>query len=233
MAAAAGVLTLSGCGAGFHPQTTPSLQPRDGQNKPVIGYTSPIAIRHAFILGPAPDAPPFPRHSDAALYVNILNQTSRVDRLLGVVSPAAGKVLVGDRRSNASASPSATPSGSESTPGGATRGPGSTSTATPHSTDTGPNGKSTAPSPTQPESVRLTIPPTTADTGAVRIGRPPVSDDTITLTDLTDSLDNSAVVKVTFVFQRAGEITVDVPVMPQTGPRQTLSPAPSQSPSTG
>jgi hypothetical protein len=213
VATAAGVLALSGCAAGFHPETSPSLQPRDGQNDPVIGYTSAIAIRHAFILGPAPDEAPFPTHGNAALYVNIVNQTNRQDRLLSVQTTAARMTLVGDRASNASASPSPTASGSQS--------------PTPTTTDTGRPSRSPSPSPTRPSSVELPIPPSSSDVGAVKVGRPPSSDNTITLTDLTSGLDNGAVVNVTFVFQRAGSITMAVPVMPQAGPLETLSPAPA------
>ncbi|HEX6447160.1 MAG TPA: hypothetical protein VF053_18850 [Streptosporangiales bacterium] len=226
VAAAAGVLALTGCAAGFHPQTSPSLQPRDGQNDPVLGYTSAIAIRHAFILGPAPDAQPFPKHSDAALYVNIVNQTTRQDRLVAVQTPAARKVVIGDKASNAAASPSQTPSPAGQTPtGGATVGPGGT--PTPTTSNTGRKGGSPSPSPTRPASVKLVIPPSSTNFGAVKVGRPPYSDNTITLTDLTHDLADSAVVNVTFVFQRAGSMTVQVPVMPQAGPLESLSAAPS------
>jgi copper(I)-binding protein len=232
VATAAGVLALSGCAAGFHPQTTPSLQPRDGQNDPVLGYSSAIAIRHAFILGPAPDAAAFPKHSDAALYVNIINQTNRRDKLLAVQTAAARTVLVGDRASNAGASPSPTPSGTARPTGGTTQGPEGTPTPSP--SGSAKPGHSPSPSPTQPTSIKLAIPPSSSDVGAVAVGRPPYSDNTITLTDLTRGLDNGAVVTVTFVFQRAGSMTVDVPVMPQAGPLETLSPAPSaQSTPTG
>lgn len=203
-AAAAGVLALSGCATGFHPETSPSLQPRDGQNDPVLGYTSQIAIRHALILGPAPDGTPYPKGADAAVYVDFLNQTKRPDKLLGVQSKAADQVVVG-----AGSSPSASPSPSRT--GGATK------------------RRSPSPSASRPTSAMLTIPPSSADVGAVTVGRPPYSDNTITLTGLTRSLDNGAVVSVTFVFQRAGALTVDVPVMPQTGTLGSLSPAPAPS----
>lgn len=227
MAAAAGVLALSGCAAGFHPQTSPSLQPRDAQNDPVIGYSSAIAIRHALILGPAPDAPPYPKHADAALYVDFVNQTTRPDKLIGVQTTAADRVVVGT--SSAGSSPSASPSSGQTPTGAVTKGPGGTPTQTAGST--GKPGSSPSPSVTQPASVKLTVPPSSANVGAVKVGRPPYSDTTITLTGLTRGLDDGAVVKVTFVFQRAGAMTVDVPVMPQTGPLATLSPAPAPSPS--
>lgn len=231
MATVAGVLALSGCAAGFHPQTTPSLQPRDGQNDPILGYTSAIAIRHAFILGPAAGEQPYPRGTDAAVYVSFLNQTTRTDTLVSVQTSAAEKVIVGDRRSNAEASASPTPSGGETPTGGVTTGPDDT--PTPTATDTGRAGESPSPSATEPTSVQLTIPPSSTNVGAVKVGRPPVSDNTITLTGLTRSLGNGAVVTVTFTFQRAGALTVDVPVMPRTGPRATLSPAPAPAPATG
>lgn len=226
MAVAAGVLALSGCASGFHPETSPSLQPRDGQNDPILGYTSAIAIRHAVILGPAPDATPYPKNSDAALYVDFLNQTTRPDTLLGVQTNAADKVVV-SVSSKGGPSSSASPSAGRTPTGGVTKGPGGT--PTPSAGNTGKARRSPSPSATQQPSAKLTIPPSSINVGAVRVGRPPYASDTITLTGLTRSLDNGAIVSVTFVFQHAGALTVDVPVMPQSGPLGSLSPAPAAS----
>lgn len=87
-------LAVSGCAAGFDTFTSPSLQPADANNHPVVGSTSPIAIRHVFVLGPRPDDPPYSKGSDAAVYLTLVNQTKKADTLVAASSPVARKVTI-------------------------------------------------------------------------------------------------------------------------------------------
>lgn len=174
-------MAVTGCGAGFDPYTSPSMKPRDAVNHPAVGGTSPIAIRHAFVLGPAPDEPAYPKDGDAAVYLTLVNQTSRTDRLVSASSPAAEDVAIAN--------------------------------------DSG--------------ATTLDLPPTdpTVTGGdAVQVGQPPYSTNTITLTSLDEETTNGAVVPVTLSFQRAGDITLELPVNPRTAYRSSLSPAPASSP---
>ncbi|MQA77844.1 MAG: copper chaperone PCu(A)C [Streptosporangiales bacterium] len=178
LVASVAAVAVTGCGAGFEPYTSPSMKPRDAVNHPAVGGTSPIAIRHAYVLGPAPDEPAYPKDGNAAVYLTLVNQSSRADRLIDASSPAADDTVIA--------------SGS----GGST----------------------------------LDLPPTdpTVTGGdAVQVGQPPYSSNTITLTKLDEETDNGAVVSVTLTFQRAGDITLDLPVNPRTAYRSSLSPAPA------
>lgn len=178
----AAALAASGCGAGFEPYTSPSMKPRDAVNFPAVGGSSPIAIRHAYVLGPGPDEPAFAKDGNAAIYLTLINQSSRADRLIDASSPAADDTVIA------------------SDAGGST----------------------------------LDLPPTdptVTDGDAVQIGQPPYSSNTITLTKLEEETGNGAVVSVTLTFQRAGDITLDLPVNPRTAYRSSLSPAPSSGPS--
>lgn len=87
-------LAVSGCASGFETYTSPSLQPPDANNHPVLGGTSPIAVRHAFILGPKPDEPAYVKGGNAAVYLSLVNETNKTDTLVSGSSPVAQKVEV-------------------------------------------------------------------------------------------------------------------------------------------
>ncbi|MQA05069.1 MAG: copper chaperone PCu(A)C [Streptosporangiales bacterium] len=180
LAASAAALAVSGCGAGFHPYTSTSMKPRDGANYPDVGDSSPLAIRHAFVLGPAPDDDPFAKNSDAAIYLSVINQRAKSDELVSASSPDADKVvLAADGEEGGIAVPAPTAGRPEADP--------------------------------------------------VQLGQPPYSENTVTLTGLTRELRSGSTVRVTFEFQRAGDITMALPVVPHTAHRETLSPAPNES----
>lgn len=91
--ASAAAVAVSGCASGFHPATSSSMKPRDGVNYPHVGNTSPVAIRHAFILGPDPAQHLLAKGDSAAIYLSVVNQTRKADRLVSADSPL-GKVDV-------------------------------------------------------------------------------------------------------------------------------------------
>ncbi|MGH3098547.1 MAG: copper chaperone PCu(A)C [Streptosporangiales bacterium] len=173
---------VSGCASGFETYTSPSLQPPDANNYPAVGSTSPIEVKHAFVLGPRPDDPPYVKGSDAAVYLTFVNETKKTDTLVSASSPAARKVTIA---------------------GGTSAGTG------------------------------IEVPPTNSAVtkGApVDVGRPPYSDNTITLTGLSRDVRNTEVLSLTLTFRRAGKITFDIPVMPRTAEYATLQPAPGSTP---
>lgn len=194
VAACAATLVASGCAAGFNPYTSPTLKPADGANYPAKGGESPLALRHAFILGPGEGDEPLAKGDDAAMYVVIVNETKRADKLTEVTTSAADDVTVG-----------AVP---------------------PADTKQKPKAKKAAEA---AASAGLPIPAPASgkvDAEPVKVGQPPIADNAIVLTGLSKALPTGAHVKVTFQFQRAGTITMDVPVVPRNGDRENLSPAP-------
>ena len=174
----AAVVTASGCAAGFEPYTSPSYKPRDAANYPDTGNSSPVAVRHAYVLGPGPDEGPFAEGSDAAVYLSLVNQTTTPDRLVSAESPVAEEVEVKGGEQDGIQLP-------------------------------------------EPQQGRTEGEP-------VLVGQPPYSDNTVTLAKLTRELPNGSVARVTFTFQRAGEVTMELPVAPRVAHRSTLSPAPSE-----
>lgn len=179
VASLAMALAVSGCAAGFETYTSPSLQPPDANNHPVVGSSSPIEVKHAFVLGPRPDESPYVKGSNAAVYLTLVNETKKTDTLLSASSPAARKVTI--------------ESGAKSAGTG------------------------------------IEVPPTNSAVtkGApVQVGRPPYSDNMITLTGLTKDVRSTDVLSLSVTFQRAGKVTFDIPVMPRTSEYATLKPAP-------
>lgn len=70
------------------------MEPRDGANYPDVGDTTPLAIRHAFVLGPSPDEDPLAEGSDAAIYLSLVNQSAKADQLVSATSPDAEEVAL-------------------------------------------------------------------------------------------------------------------------------------------
>lgn len=175
------------------------MKPRDAANFPDTGNSSPVAVRHAYVLGPAPDEAPYAKGGDAAVYLSLVNQTTEADRLTSASSPVAEEVKVAST-------------------GGPQKGAGKDGNAKPA------GGESSG--------IELPAPPAgTTEGDPVLVGQPPYSQNTITLTGLKQELRNGAIVTVELTFQRAGTITMKLPVVPRAAYRSTLSPAPSQSPS--
>lgn len=169
------------------------MQPRDGVNYPSDGASSPLMIRHAFVLGPSPDEAPLAEGSAAAVYLSVVNQANRADELTSASSPDA-EVSIAPAGENTAAAKDA----------GA--------------------AKSTA----------VEIPAAAQGQPAadpVQFGQPPNGENTITLTNLERPLRIGAEVRVTLQFERAGQISLELPVQPRAAHRTALSPAPTESPS--
>lgn len=155
-------------------------------------------MRHAYILGPTPDEAPFAADGNAAVYMSVVNQTSKSDRLLSAQSPDAKDVSVVQGK------------------------PGSTGDET------------TSQKQAAGESTGIDVPAPVGggtESDPVLVGQPPYSANTVTLTGLRRELRNGSIVRVTFTFQRAGTITMQLPVVPRTAYRSSLSPASTDNPS--
>ncbi len=199
-------LVVAGCAAGQVTQTD-HVEPAVNGN---MGNVGNIALRDVVVA--YPETGSYDRGGDAPLTLSIINTGLADDVLTSVSSPAAGKVeLLGDTSlPGDSALQVVVPD--ESTPSSASSatGPESTESSLPDSsitepsppgaTDTPTSGSQSPASPTQPEVTGTELAPQEIGTLS------------IVLTGLTADLPIGRNVPVTFVFEQAGEITIDVPI---------------------
>ena len=205
-AAAIGVLliapvTLSACSAGQVNQTT-------GQSRDKVGATARVgditvrAVELAFPRGGS-----YAKGSDAVLQAAIINSGAKDDTLVSITGDGFTGVNVtgtGSQATVAAGSPTDTGAAATST----SAAPTTSAAATATGTATGTSGAATttpAPLPTQAPSnqVGIAIPASSV----VYLGQnaPHVS-----LAGLTQSLNAAQSLRLTFTFQRAGAVTVDV-----------------------
>lgn len=185
LAAAGSVLALSGCNAGQQAQTAYQQPGVDGAHVQAGG----IALRDVKLAYPTTGR--YERGSDARLEFVVANDGEAADALVEVRSDAATRVTI----STAPAAPaSATASATTSATSSAT----SPSTATVSAT-------SPSASPTPPAPARIPVPVN----GLVDFRE---AGPVVTLVGLSQQLLPAQLVPVTFVFERAGEVTLVVPV---------------------
>jgi copper(I)-binding protein len=212
-----GALALAGCGAGQITQTDTQVAAVDGALA-TVGF---IAIRDAQIeFGEAEGVNVYSRGGEAPLSLTIANTGADADKLVSVSSPAAasvkisgtpdiagGRVLVVEGEPEGAAEPTA--------PSGSAR-PTGTAAATP---------TSPAPTSTAPTSTASATPSATASANAEGPGAATGKREAqIVLTGLTDDIRSGLTYPVTFRFERAGEVTVNVPVANPDTPRQNDAP---------
>lgn len=198
---ATGATVLAGCQAGQQAQTSEQIPTIDG-NYAQVGS---LALRDVTIE--YPERGSWPQGSDARLRLIVVNEGRDADRLVEVRSDVADRVTFGLAGGETEASPSATatatptPSGSPSASESpdASGSPSATTSATATATATA------APTPTEEAETSITIP--AAGLIALRDDGPE-----ILLSGLTRVLRPAQVVPVTFVFEQAGEVTVEVAV---------------------
>jgi copper(I)-binding protein len=224
-------LALGGCSAGQLAQTAYVQSAVDGAN----GQAGPIALRDITIAYPADGRSQ--QGDSARLELFAANTSDQADSLTEIRTDIAGSV-----RFDAGAGGSATPSGTAAETPTTTETP----TATPTATGTGTAPATTTPAPTG--SAGSLTPSATGTGGATGTGSatatatatgpaaapvalPPEAltsfregGPVITLVGLTRSLLPAEVVQITFVFQQAGEVTINVPVGVPSSP---LPPAPT------
>ncbi|MEV4253402.1 hypothetical protein AB0J52_09540 [Spirillospora sp. NPDC049652] len=236
---------LAGCGAGEEPQTAAPTQLTEGVNAWVPKTDpakAQVDIRNMFLLGPEPEKA-LPAGSSVPLYATLINQVpGRADRLVSVSAPEFGQAKIAAdgvalpaarERGEGSAvsllgtvpAPHATPSGK---PSGVKSGKPATkpTTGVPTAPVTGtPSTPSTpgsvAPSTPSTETPSSPETPTAPGSGAPSApageatpgtgGKGPL----VVLTQANKQLLGGETVQVTLQFEKAGTVTLAVPVIPQ------------------
>jgi copper(I)-binding protein len=200
---AAAALTLSACSSGQVTQTSTKVSSVQGVNATI----GDIAIRNAAVAFPADGA--WRKGSAPDLSLRLVNTGSKADRLIGVSSTVAAFAQLAEPKpsgsASASASASASPAASASASPSASVSP-SASTA-PSAKPSASGQPSASPSLEGPPKIDLELLP--GELVALdQAGR------TLTLQDLTQDVQVGHSVEVTLTFERAGEITLRLPILP-------------------
>lgn len=187
-----GALALTGCGAGQIAGTAEQVAAVNGSNAAV----GPIAVRDAVIVygEQAEGGAVYARGSDAPLNLFVINEGEEADRLVSASSPWASSVTI----SGVTEIPAGRSIAVEGEPAAAE--PPAAGTRSP---STGPT---TNPAPTSA--------PAPQESGAEAEGMQ------ILLTGLLDDIRAGLSYDVTLVFERAGEVTINVPVGATEEPRE-------------
>lgn len=182
----------TGCAAGQITQTAQQVPAVDGAH----GTVGPIALRAVKLQ--YPQGGRYQEGQSARLTLTIANQSLEDDTLIAVRTDAAsGTTFALGSSLSASASGSPSTSATES---------GSGSTAP---TESGSSSATASPSPSESSAAGgATSIPIPANRSVLAFADGPV----ITLVGLKQSLFAAQVIKVTFSFQKAGDITLSVPV---------------------
>ena len=208
--AAAGATLLAGCHAGQQAQTAEQIPTIDGN----YAQVGDLALRDVKIE--YPETGSWRQGGDARVEMVVVNQARASDALVSVRSEVA------DGAELSPAAGGATPSAGASEPSGSPTGTDSaTGTATPSESPSGSESASPSaspsPTPTEETPASITIP-------GVSLVSFKGEGPEIVLTGLTRLLRPGQVVPVTFVFQEAGEVTVNVAVAI---PTEEIEPAPT------
>ena len=219
-----GALALAGCGAGQVTQTSTQVPAVVGANAGV----GAIVVRDAFIeFGEQPQgANIYPRGGAAPLKMSIVNTGIQPDRLVSASSPAAASVAItGDAEvppgrvlliEGAPAAPSASASASAQPAPGATPAPAASGVPSPPGNQIGGSGqessRAAAPAPTVEPG-----PAPRAGTGGAEAGG---REGQVVLTGLTDNVRAGLTYPLVLNFEKAGQVTLTVPVGAPSEPRE-------------
>jgi copper(I)-binding protein len=208
-------LAVAGCSAGQLAQTASVQSTVDGAS----GQAGPIALRDISIAYPTSGR--YQQGDSGRLEFVAVNSGNRPDRLLAIRTDAAGSVSSGAGSASPSATASQTGAATETPTGGATSTSGSGGSATGTPAPTGAAGSPTASAtPTAAGPAALT-PVTLPAQTAVTFG---ADGEVVMLVGLTRPLFPAEAVQITFAFEQAGEVTINVPVAVPVSP---LPPAPT------
>jgi copper(I)-binding protein len=231
-AATVGVLlltpvALTACGAGQVDQTATQVRDRTGPSAKI----GDIYLRQVLLAPPSRGS--YAAGDDAELTMSITNGGSTDDALVGIRGEGFSGVRVAGTGVSATPSGTSAPATSAPTtsatatttaaPPGAT--PGATTPATTPAT-TSATGTATATTPATASATVSSAPPTaSAASSAVNIAIPAhetlllgQNAPTVTLVRLDQSLTSAQLLKITFTFRRAGDVTLDVVVAAPTNP---------------
>ncbi|MEU4763629.1 hypothetical protein AB0H12_10255 [Actinosynnema sp. NPDC023794] len=224
-------LAAAGCSAGQVTQTDTQVAVVNGAN----GQVGAIAVRDAQFLFPAAHGA-YEEGDDAPITVVIVNNGTGVDKLLGVTSefsapaeiagdtrlePGSAILAEADQDDAGSHATTTTKSASSSAPSDSHE--PSDSHATTTTTTTTPSGTgsvtTTTGTPTSGSGTSVSSPPTTGTK------LPSSADPTepgvvkIVLKGLAKPLRPGETIRVTFLFEQAGEVTLELPIGATTEPR--------------
>jgi copper(I)-binding protein len=206
---------VSGCAAGEHPESLLPTRLVEGVN----ASAHQVDIRNAFLLGPAPGQR-LTAGGSAPLYAWFVNNDTSPDRLVAAQAPgvaqsveiAGGAVdLPPTKLVNLIQTAPAAPATS-------TTSPTPTLTPTPKAT----KGRAAKPGGSPSTQVRRSSSPAAPPASAPA----PAPSSKLILKGLTRDFTGDETVRLTLSFQRAGAVTLDVPVVPRGGYYATYSPAP-------
>jgi copper(I)-binding protein len=218
---------VSGCAAGQHPQSSLPTRLTEGVN----AAAHQVDIRNAFLLGPAPGQR-LAAGGSAPLYAWFVNNDTSPDRLVAAQAPGvaqsveiAGGAVDLPPNQLVNLVQTAGPQASPAAP--------ATPSTNPTLTPTPKAGKGRAAKPGNSPSAptrQPSTPGTSASATPVAPGAPaaaPAPSSKLILKGLTRAFSGGETVRVTLEFQRAGAVTLDVPVVPRNGYYATYAPAPA------
>jgi copper(I)-binding protein len=202
-------LVLAGCGAGQITQTATQQAAVNGTHAQV----KDIALRDAAVQYPT-SGPGYPAGATPALTLTIVNLGTRDDSLVSVTTEAGQATIAGSKDvvaahslvigpDDAVESTNEVQTTSPSAPTSSSGAPTSTSAPTGTSSGTNTPGSLTASPTSEVPSSGAAATPTVPE----KVGQ-----GTVTLPALKQPLWPGQVIKVTFVFQNAGPVTVELPV---------------------
>ncbi|NUS73071.1 MAG: hypothetical protein HOQ05_06645 [Corynebacteriales bacterium] len=205
----AGLLGLSACSSGQITQTSHKVSAIPGVNTSV----GDIAIRDALVSS-SPEIT-WPAGSDIAVSLTLVNEGTVADALIGATSTSSSEVKLAKGKLPLTELPGATPTPS-ATP---------TPTATPSASPSATPGVTPSPSPSPSEPVTepqefsdVNVP--LAPEGRVKLNGLGEDPQYLVLVDAKNALTPGNTVTVTLRFERAGEITLTLPVGPPAEPRE-------------
>jgi copper(I)-binding protein len=221
-----GALALAGCGAGQVTQTSTQVPAVVGANAGV----GAIVVRDAFIeFGEQPQgANIYPRGGAAPLKMSIVNTGIQPDRLVSASSPAAASVAItGDAEvppgrvlliegAPAAPAPSASPSASAQPAPSAPPAPAASGVPSPPGNQIGGSGQESSREQAPAPAVQPGPSPRAGTGGAEAGGR----EGQVVLTGLTDNVRAGLTYPLVLNFEKAGQVTLTVPVGAPSEPRE-------------
>jgi copper(I)-binding protein len=207
------LLGIVGCGAGQVAQTA-EMEPAVNGNSGQVGQ---IMLRDVQVAYPQ-NGEPYAVGEDAPLLLSIVNVGGDDDRLTGVTSPAGQVEITGNpaipgRSALEVVLPEDNPSASQNT----SEPPSSSSSSSSSSSEPSSPESSESEAPDSSESQATSAPPATTTTEEV--APDVVGTISLVITGLTGDLPFGKTVPVTFEFEKAGKVTIQLPVAAPATPR--------------